>query len=417
SVESPNSWAAGASPGWVGTCRSQVAKPVRRLGNLPAQATSFIGRRRELAELRRKLGAARVVSLVGPGGVGKTRLALRAAADLARGFADGAWLVELADVRDGVLVTNVVLGAPDLRDQAATTPLQILTSHFGERQVLLLLDNCEHVIDSVAEVVTQLLRAAPNLRVIATSREPLAVPGEQTVPVPPLDLPQENGSDSVAQLQQNEAVMLFAERAAAAGHFELSDANRVAVVRLCRRLDGLPLAIELAAVRTRILTVEQILGRLDNRFALLTGGDRVALPRHQTLRGAIDWSYDLLTTAEQTVLRRLGAFAGRFTLEDVGGVSAFDDVPSSEVLDIVSSLLDKSLVIKDEVGGIACYRLHETMREYAALKTHEADEEELLADRYIDYYRTTCLSAAAGAPFRLADQHAWAGLERDNIRA
>src|SRR5438270_6143560 len=394
-----------------------MARPRHRSGNLPAETTSFVGRRRELAEIRKKLSTTRLVSLVGPGGVGKTRLALRAAADLGRGFADGAWLVELAEVRDGALVTNVVLGALDLRDQAATTPLQILTSHFGERQVLLLLDNCEHVIDSVAQVVAQLLRAAPNLRVIATSREPLAVPGEQTVPVPPLDLPQENGSDSVAQLQQNEAVMLFAERAAAAGHFELSDANRVAVVRLCRRLAGLPLASELAAVRTRILTVEQIVGRLDDRFALLTGGDRVALPRHQTLRGAIDWSYDILTTADQTVLRRLGSFAGRFTLEDVGGVCAVDDIPASDVIDIISSLLDKSLVIKDEISGIACYRLHETMREYAALKTHEADEEDLLADRYIDYYRTTCLSAAAGARFRLADWLAWAELELDNIRA
>src|SRR5207237_3976688 len=153
------------------------------------------------------------------------------------------------------------------------------------------------------------------------------------------------------------------------------------------------------------------------RVALLTGGDRVALPRHQTLRGAIDWSYDLLATAEQSVFRRLGAFAGRFTLEDVGSVCAFDDVAGSEVLDVVSSLLDKSLVIKDEVGGIACYRLHETMREYAALKTHEACEEDLLADRYIDYYRTTCLSAAAGARFRLADWLAWAELDIGNIRA
>src|SRR5207244_6886519 len=171
--------------------------------------------------------------------------------------------------------------------------------------------------------------------------------------------------------------------AARVGDFEVSDANRAVVVRLCRRLDGLPLAIELAAVRTRILTVEQILGRLDDRFALLTGGDRVALPRHQTLRGAIDWSYDLLTTADQTVLRRLGAFAGRFTLEDVGGVCAFDDVPASEVLDIVSSLLDKSLVIKDEVGGIACYRLHDTMREEAGLKTHDAEGQDLSHKDYL----------------------------------
>ena len=253
-----------------------MARPRHRLGNLPAETTSFVGRRRELAEIRKKLSTTRLVSLVGPGGVGKTRLAIQAAADLGRGFADGAWLVELAEVRDAALVTIAVLGALDLRDQAATTPLQILTSFLGERQVLLLLDNCEHVIDSVAQVVTELLRSAPDLRVIATSREPLAVAGEHVVPVPPLALPDEDGRDSIAQLQQNEAVMLFAERAAAAsGSFELSGANQVAVVRLCRRLDGLPLAIELAAVRTRVLTVEQILERLSDRFGLLTGGVRL----------------------------------------------------------------------------------------------------------------------------------------------
>jgi len=289
-----------------------MARPRHRLGNVPAETTSFVGRRRELAEIRKKLSTSRLVSLVGPGGVGKTRLALRAAADLARGFADGAWLVELADVRDGALVANAVLAALDLRNQAAMTPMQILVSQLEDKQVLIVLDNCEHLIDAAARLVLGILRAAPELRLITTSREPLEVPGEQTVPVPPLDLPEENGSNSLAQLQQNEAVMLFAERATAAGDFELNAANQMAVVHLCRRLDGLPLAIELAAVRTRILTVEQILGRLHDRFALLTGGDRVALLRHQTLRGAIDWSYDLLTTAEQTVLRRLSSFAGRF---------------------------------------------------------------------------------------------------------
>ena len=394
-----------------------MARPRHRLGNLPAETTSFVGRRRELAEIRKKLSTSRLVSLVGPGGVGKTRLALRAAADLARGFADGAWLVELADVRDGSLVADAVLAALDFRNQAAMTPIQILVSQLEDKQVLVVLDNCEHLIDAAARLVLGILRAAPELRVITTSREPLEVPGEQTVPVPPLNLPEENGSDSLAQVQQNEAAMLFVERAAAAGHFELSEANRMSVIRLCRRLDGLPLAIELAAVRTRILSVEQILRRLDDRFALLTGGDRVALPRHQTLQAAIDWSYDLLPSAEQTVLRHLGSFAGRFTLEDVEGVCAFDDGRASEVLDVVSSLLDKSLVIKDEVGGIACYRLHDTMREYAALKTRAANEEDLLADRYIEYYGKACLSAAPGARFRLADWLAWAELELDNIRA
>src|SRR5438067_11232596 len=243
-----------------------MARPRHRLGNLPAETTSFVGRRRELAEIRKKLSTSRLVSLVGPGGVGKTRLALRAAADLARGFADGAWQVELAEIRDGALVADAVLAALDLRDQAALTPMQILVSQLEDKQVLLVLDNCEHLIDAAARLVVGVLRAAPKLRVITTTREPLDVPGEQTVPVPPLDLPQENGSDSLAYLHQNEAVMLFAERAAAAGDFELSDANRVAVVRLCRRLDGLPLAIELAAVRTRVLTIELIQAQTVHAF-------------------------------------------------------------------------------------------------------------------------------------------------------
>ncbi len=388
------------------------------MGNLPAETTSFVGRRRELAEIRKKLTATRLVSLVGPGGVGKTRLALQAAADLGRGFADGAWLVELAEVRDGAAVLIAVLEALDLRDQAANPPLQVLTAFLGERQVLLLLDNCEHVIGSVAQVVTGLLRAAPDLRVIATSREPLSVAGEQVVPVPPLALPDEDGRDSIEQLQQNEAIMLLVERAAAAsGGFEVSSANQTTVVRLCRRLDGLPLAIELAAVRTRVLTVEQILERLNDRFALLTGGGRVALPRHQTLRNTIDWSYELLMAAEQTVLRRLGVFAGRFTLEDVGAVCIFEDLSAGEVLDVLTSLVEKSLVTKEDVYGSACYRLHETMREYASLKSQEAGEEGLLAERCLEYYRTTCMSAAAGARYRLPEWLAWAELQIDNIRA
>src|SRR5438132_3553827 len=380
-----------------------MARPRHRSGNLPAETTSFVGRRRELAEIRKKLSTSRLVSLVGPGGVGKTRLALRAAADLARGFADGAWLVELAEIRDGALVADAVLAALDLRDQAALTPMQILASHLEDKQVLLVLDNCEHLVDAAARLVVGVLRAAPELRVITTSREPLEVPGEQTVPVPPLDLPRENGSDSVAHLQQNEAVMLFAERAAAAGPFELSDANRLAVVRLCRRLDGLPLAIELAAVRTRILAVEQILARLDNRFALLTGGDRGALPRHETLQTTIDWSYDLLSAEEQILFRRLCVFAGRFTLEDVESVCTSNEVPATGALDVLSALVDKSLVTKEHVRGLACYRLHETLREYASLKLRDAQEEELLEERCLEYYRTTCLRSADQARYRLLE--------------
>src|SRR5438552_13117117 len=277
-----------------------MARPKYRMGNLPAEATSFVGRRRELGEIRKRLRTARLLSLVGRGGVGMTRLALRAAGDLGRGFADGAWLVELAEVRDASFVANAVLAALDLRDQTAMQPSQILVSDLRNRQLLLLLDNCEHLIGAVAGLVAELLRAAPRLTVISTSREPLQVPGEQVIPIPPLQVPPEDGTEPLDRLRQNEAVTLFSERAAAAsGTWELTGSNQAAVVGLCRRLDGLPLALELAAVRTRVLSVEQILDRLTDRFALLTGGGRAALPRHQTLRTTIDWSYDLLTAAEQ----------------------------------------------------------------------------------------------------------------------
>ena len=261
-----------------------MPRPIRRAGNLPVATTSFVGRRGELAELRKKLTGARLVSLVGPGGVGKTRLAVRIATDLGRGFSDGAWLVELADVQDSALVTNAVMAALDLRDQAATEPLALLLSYFRDKELLLVVDNCEHLLGAAAQLVTEVIQAAPDVRVVATSREPLSVSGEHVIPVPPLDLPPAHAAQPLDQLRQNEAVMLFTERAAAAsGTFELTASNQAAVVDLCRRLDGLPLAIELAAVRTRVLTVEQIRDRLTDRFGLLTGGSRAALPRHQTL--------------------------------------------------------------------------------------------------------------------------------------
>ncbi|TMG41695.1 MAG: LuxR family transcriptional regulator, partial [Chloroflexi bacterium] len=291
-----------------------MARPSRRLGNLPAETTSFIGRRRELAELRKTLSTARLVTLVGPGGVGKSRLAIRIATDLGRGFSGGAWLVELAELQDPALVSNTFLAALDLRDQGATKPSALLLSYLQDKELLLVVDNCDHLLGATAPLVTDLLRGAPGLRVLATSREPLSVPAEHVVPIPPLDLPSAHAGESLTLLGQNEAVMLFTERAAAAsGTFELTAANQRAVIDLCRRLDGLPLAIELAAVRTRVLSAEQILERLTDRFGLLTGGSRAALPRHQTLRTTIDWSHDLLTSRDQTILRRLSVFAGKFT--------------------------------------------------------------------------------------------------------
>ncbi len=394
-----------------------MARPAHRSGNLPAEATSFIGRRRELAELRKKLVACRLVSLVGPGGVGKSRLAIRAATDLGRGFSGGAWLVELAEVRDSALVSNAVMAALDLRDQAATEPRAMVLSYLRDRELLLVMDNSEHLLGAAAELVSAVIRAAPGVRVIATSREPLSVPGEHVVPVPPLELPASDAAEPLNQLRQNEAVMLLVERAeAASGKFELTDSNKATVVDLCRRLDGLPLAIELAAVRTRVLSVEQILDRLSDRFGLLTGGGRAALPRHQTLRTTIDWSHDLLEPAERTLLRRLCAFAGRFTLEDVESVCTSNDVPAAQALDLMSSLVDKSLVMKEDVRGLACYRLHETMREYALLKLRGAGEEEAVEGRSTEYYTSRCLLAAVDAQVRLVEYLAWIDLEIDNIR-
>jgi predicted ATPase/DNA-binding CsgD family transcriptional regulator len=364
------------------------------------------------------LATSRMVSLVGPGGVGKTRLGLRIATDLARGFADGAWFVELAELRDAAHVADAVLAALDLRDQAAGQPMQIVVAHLRDRELLLVIDNCEHLLGAAALLVTDLLHHAPGVRVITTSREPLQVSGERVIPVSPLELPPAGGAESLGQLQQNEAITLFAERAAAAsGAFELTNANKAAVVAVCRRLDGLPLAIELAAVRTRVLSVEQILDRLGDRFALLTGGRRAALPRHQTLGLAIDWSFDLLTEAEQALFRRLCLFAGRFTLDDVDGVCASDEAPVAGVLDLLASLVDKSLVTKEDVTGTACYRLHETIREYASQKLREAIEEEVVTERWLEHYRTTCLGRADEARYRLVAWLAWAEVEIDNLRA
>ena len=255
------------------------------------------------------------------------------------------------------------------------------------------------------------------MRVVATSREPLSVTGEHVIPIPPLELPRAQGDETLDQLRLNESVELFTERAAAAaGRFELTTSNRMAVVDVCRRLDGLPLAIELAAVRTRVLSVEQIDDRLADRFGLLTGGSRAALPRHQTLRTAIEWSHDLLKPEERALFRRLSAFAGRFTLDDVGSVCAFDDVPPATVLDVLSSLVDKSLVMRDDVQGIACYRLHESMREFAGLRTREAGEEEAVELRCVDHYVAEGRRNAAQARFRLVAWLGWMDVEIDNIR-
>lgn len=386
----------------------------RRPGNLPAEATSFVGRRRELADARKKLAGGRLVSLVGPGGVGKTRLAVRLATDLARGFRDGAWLVELGELRDPALVSHTAMAALDLRDQAASEPRELLLRHLRDAELLLVVDNCEHLLDAAAGLIGEVLRAAPAVRVIATSQAPLRVAGEHVLPVPPLSLPPEATPESLDRVGSSEAVRLFVERAAAAsGDFELTDANRVAVVDLCRRLDGLPLAIELAAVRTRVLAPGQMLDRLHDRFALLAGGTRAALPRHETLRATLEWSYTQLTPAEQTLLSRLSVFAGRFTLDDVETVCCFGDLPASKSVELVSSLLDKSLLQRETAPGTAVYRLHESMREYAR-STRSADG---IEQRWAAHYLRQCARFGAEGRYRLVEWLAWIEPEIDNVRA
>lgn len=399
-----------------GTFLLGMARPRSRSGNLPAEVTSFVGRRGELSEINTRLARARLVNLVGPGGVGKSRLAVRAATDLARRFRAGAWLVELAEVRDPVLVANVVGEALDLRDQAGKEPRETLLSHLRDKQLLLVLDNCEHLLAATAPLVTDLLAASPELRVLATSREPLGIPGEQVVPVPPLPLPEEPGA-RLDHVRQNDAVALFTERAAAAsGRFELTASNQETVVALCRQLDGLPLAIELAAVRTRTLSAAEILERLRDRFGLLAGGGSTTGSRHQTLETTIDWSYDLLTTREQTLLSRLGVFAGRLTLDDAEAVCTSEELPAARMLEVLSSLIDKSLVMREDFRGRSCYRLHETMRAYADARLLRSDPERAWPERCLDHYVTVCSKFAEGARSRLLEWIPWVELEIDNLR-
>jgi class 3 adenylate cyclase len=303
--------------------RSQENLP----NNLPIQTTSFVGREREIAEVKALLGRTRLLTLTGSGGAGKTRLSLQVAADLLDQYADGVWLAELAPLTDPNLVPQTVAQVLGVREEPGRTITQTLVDYLRPKKLLLLLDNCEHLLTACAQLADTLLRACPDLRILASSREGLNIAGETTYRIPSLSLPPVGAGQSVPStpesLSQYEAVRLFIERAQSAQpSFTVTNQNAPAVAQLCYRLDGIPLAIELAAARVRALPVEQIAARLDDRFRLLTGGSRTALPRQQTLRALIDWSYDLLSPEEQTLLRRLSVFAGGWTLEAAEAVCA-----------------------------------------------------------------------------------------------
>ena len=347
--------------GTVPRMAQQAARKPR--GNLPAELTSFVGRRRELAAIRSTLSDARLLTLTGAGGVGKTRLALHAGHELSRTLPDGVWLVELQELSNASLVPTVIMTALGMRDQSGRSPVALLVDYLEDKELLLILDNCEHLLDACAVVVGALLRGTPGIRVLATSRQPLNADGEFVYPVPPLAIPEVSSMTSIDQLRQFEAVSLFCDRAAAAsGQFELSADNQVAVVELCRRLDGMPLALELAAVRTRALGVEEIVTRLNDRFDLLTGGSRSAVPRQQTLRAAIDWSYDLLPPNEQALFQKLAVFAGDFDLEAVEAICASTQSANAAPIDLLSSLVEKSLVNRVGTNVRARFRLNETMQ-------------------------------------------------------
>ena len=350
-----------------------------------AEPNSFVGRERELDDLRGLTASMRAVTLCGPGGIGKTRLAQRVLAGLAGEFPDGVWFVDLADLRQPDLVVSRVASVIGVDEEPGRALLDTLADALRPRRLLLALDTCEHLIDSCARLCHRLLASSPGLHVLATSREPLRMAAETVWQVPPLSLPQPGVAGPPEELCRYEAVRLFGDRAEASlPGFALGSANAAAVGALCRSLDGVPLAIELAAAWVRVLSVEQIVMRLGDRFRLLTSGDRTAPPRQRTLRAAIDWSHDLLAAPEQVMLRRLSVFAG-WSLEMAEQICPGDDLPAADVLDLLAALAGKSLVVVDTARGQTRYRMLDTIREYAAARLAEAGETELMRRRLRDY--------------------------------
>ncbi len=348
-----------------------------------------MGREREVGELRGLAASLRAVTLCGPGGIGKTRLALRVLDGLSEMFPDGVWFIELGDLRQPDLVVSRVASVIGVDEEPGRPLLETLADALRPRRLLLVLDTCEHLIDSCARLCHRLLASSAGLHVLATSREPLRTAAETVWQVPPLSLPRPGTAETPEELSRYEAVRLFSDRAEASlSGFALDAANASAVAALCRSLDGVPLAIELAAAWVRVLSVEQILIRLADRFRLLTSGDRTAPPRQRTLRAAIDWSHDLLADREQVLLRRLSVFAG-WSLEMAEQICPGDDLPAAEVLDLLAALVGKSLAVMDTAASVpARYRMLDTIREYAASRLDEAGETAIMQHRLRDYSST-----------------------------
>ncbi len=403
--------------------------------NLPLQLTSFVGREQALAELGHLLARTRLLTLTGAPGVGKSRLSLQLAGEALDAFADGVWLVELAPLVDPILLPHAVAEVLGVQEQSGRPLMSTLADALRHQQILLVLDNCEHLIDACAALAERLLRACAQVEIVATSREPLGIGGETAWPVPSLVVPGDSlprSAGSMATFVECEAMRLFVERAhMATPTFTLTEHNTGAVAQICRRLDGIPLALELAASRVRVLSVEHLAARLDaaigergplrsdDRFRLLTAGSRVALPRQQTLRAAVDWSYALLAEPEQVLLRRLAVFADGWTLEAAEEVCAGDGIAAEDVLELLVQLVNKSLVVVVEApAGEQRYRLLETLREYGFEKLRESGEEAAVRTRHLLWFVAL---AQRGYPLEHgAEQAAWYSrlqADQDNQRA
>src|SRR3569833_1178085 len=363
-----------------------------RAHGLPAELTSFVGRRREIADVRRLLSRSRLATLTGVGGAGMTRLAQRAGAEAHRTFPDGVWLVELAELEDPGLLADTVAEALAVQDHSSRPVLDALIDHLRDRTALIVLDNCEHLLHACALFSDALLRGAPGVRILTTSREVLGIAGEQTLAVPVLSLPSPGAGDGrLSAFTRYDAVRLFAERAAAVlPDFAVTADNRAAVEAICRRLDGIPLAIELAAVRLRALSVDQLLDRLDDRFRLLDSGSHAALPRHRTLRALIDWSHSLCTRQERLLWARASVFSGGLDIEAAEAVCAGDGIAREDVLGLVAAMVNKSVLLREEQPLGIRYRLLDTMRQYGRERLAESGEEAAVQRRHRDFYQGLC---------------------------
>lgn len=387
--------------------------------NLPIQLTTFIGREKEIDEIKNLLESTRLLTLIGSGGCGKTRLVLQVGAETIDRYPDGVWWVDLAPISDPGLVPNAVAAALSVREAAMQELPITIANHLGEQHALIVLDNCEHLLSSSSDLVEVLLQSCSGIAILATSREPLGLPGETTWRVPSLTLPPERAAISLEALTQFEAVRLFIDRAVKARpNFTVTNENAPAVSEVCHRLDGIPLAIELAAARTRVLTISQIAEGLADRFGLLTGGARTALPRQRTLEASVDWSYNVLEPNEKILLNRLSVFAGGFTLDTAEAVGAGDGIERIQVLDLVSQLVDKSLIQMDEVHGNARYHMLETIRHFARQKLSETGEAATVRSRHLELFAS--LVESAEPHLGGAGQREWAqrlDVENDNLRA